>query len=174
MNHELKRVVARDEDCFVILNDEKPTQFECLAHVSIFAKMKVVMKSIGQIQRQYPLVIELKNISNHESVLEIFLSMEQKEPDLHNCDRRIKRKVGANEVLRISYYKKMPCELDTLYFGFLASETTQMVHQNKYTQKKVRNVIFCEKQNDPLISLTASHNTSTDGLSPSELKRINA
>ena len=76
MNHELKRVVARDEDCFVILNDEKPTKFECLAHVSIFAKMKVVMKSIGQIQRQYPLVIELKNISNHESVLEIFLSME--------------------------------------------------------------------------------------------------
>ena len=76
MNHELKRVVAKDEDCFIILNDEKPTQFECLAHVQIFAKMKVAMKTIGSIQRQFPLVIELKNVSNNESVLDIFLSME--------------------------------------------------------------------------------------------------
>ena len=86
--------------------------------------MKVVMKSIGQIQRHYPLIIEIKNMSDHESVLEIFLSMEFKEPDLQHCDRHIKKKVGKNEVLRFAYSKKMLGEQDNVYFSFNATETT--------------------------------------------------
>ena len=107
MNYEIKRVVANEDETFVHMGHNFPKKVDLIENVPSFCRADL-RRHVSDNQDDYklglPLTVQVTNLDEKPSDLEVYFSTNTKEPCQHHNDKKITTKdFGPNKTLKFVF-----------------------------------------------------------------------